>query len=96
MSPSEFCEVVWSKGRELFRDMPWRQNTDPYYVLVSEIMLQQTQVDRVRPKFIAFLQQFPDVTSLARAPLADVLMLWQGLGYNRRAKYLQSATDDCK
>lgn len=91
MSPSEFQEVIWQKGRELYRDMPWRQDTQPYYVLVSELMLQQTQVDRVIPKFNAFTTRFPDESSLASASLAEVLGLWQGLGYNRRAKYLHDA-----
>jgi len=91
MSPLEFREIIWQKGRELYRDMPWRQDTRPYYVLVSELMLQQTQVDRVIPKFNAFIERFPDESSLARASLAEVLGLWQGLGYNRRAKYLHDA-----
>lgn len=71
--------------------MPWRQDTRPYYVLVSELMLQQTQVDRVIPKFEAFIEQFPNEQALANASLADVLRLWQGLGYNRRAKFLYEA-----
>jgi len=71
--------------------MPWRDNTEPYYVLVSELMLQQTQVDRVIPKFEIFMHTFPDVTALAQAPLADVLTVWSGLGYNRRAKFLHEA-----
>jgi len=71
--------------------MPWRDNTEPYYVLVSELMLQQTQVDRVIPKFELFMRTFPDVTALAQAPLADVLTVWSGLGYNRRAKFLHEA-----
>lgn len=71
--------------------MPWRQDTRPYYVLVSELMLQQTQVERVIPKFNAFVAAFPDEAALARAGLADVLQLWQGLGYNRRAKYVRDA-----
>lgn len=71
--------------------MPWRQDTRPYYILVSEIMLQQTQVDRVIPKFLAFIQRFPNEKALASAPLADVLQLWNGLGYNRRAKFLHDA-----
>lgn len=71
--------------------MPWRQDTRPYYVLVSELMLQQTQVDRVIPKFEQFIAQFPDEATLAAAPLADVLRAWQGLGYNRRAKFLHEA-----
>lgn len=71
--------------------MPWRQDTRPYYVLVSELMLQQTQVDRVVPKFEAFIARFPDEKTLAAASLADVLTLWNGLGYNRRAKFLHDA-----
>lgn len=73
--------------------MPWRQDTRPYYVLVSELMLQQTQVDRVIPKFHDFIAAFPDEHALARASLAEVLRLWQGLGYNRRAKYLHQAAN---
>lgn len=71
--------------------MPWRQDTRPYYILVSELMLQQTQVDRVVPKFLAFIARFPDEGALAAASLADVLSLWSGLGYNRRAKFLHEA-----
>lgn len=73
------------------RDLPWRKGADPYRVLVSEVMLQQTQVDRVIPKFVAFMQQFPDLQSLAAAPVAQLLTAWQGLGYNRRALNLQRA-----
>lgn len=91
MNKQEFQEIVWQHYRENKRDMPWRDNTDPYYVLVSEIMLQQTQVDRVKPKFAAFTAQFPDISSLASAKLSDVLKLWSGLGYNRRAKFLWQA-----
>jgi A/G-specific adenine glycosylase len=86
-----FQELIWQKGRELYRDMPWRNDTRPYYVLVSELMLQQTQVDRVMPKFAAFITRFPDEVSLAQASLAEVLALWSGLGYNRRAKYLHES-----
>lgn len=71
--------------------MPWRDDTRPYYVLVSELMLQQTQVDRVIPKFVAFIERFPNEAALAAAPLGDVLTLWSGLGYNRRAKYLHDS-----
>lgn len=71
--------------------MPWRDDTRPYYVLVSELMLQQTQVARVVPKFLAFIERFPDEKTLAAARLSEVLKLWQGLGYNRRAKYLHEA-----
>ncbi len=83
--------MLQQQGEELYRDMPWRQDNMPYYVLVSELMLQQTQVDRVIPKFEAFIAAFPDEQSLARASLADVLKQWQGLGYNRRAKFLHEA-----
>jgi A/G-specific adenine glycosylase len=86
-----FQEEIWQQARELYRDMPWRSDTRPYYVLVSELMLQQTQVDRVVPKFDAFIAAFPDVSALATASLADVLTLWSGLGYNRRAKFLHEA-----
>ena len=82
---------IWQQGRELYRDMPWRRDTRGYYVLVSELMLQQTQVSRVMSKFAQFIAAFPDESTLANAELADVLKLWQGLGYNRRAKFLLSA-----
>ena len=91
MNVPDFQELVWEKGRGLYRDMPWRRDVRPYYVLVSELMLQQTQVSRVAPKFDEFVRVFPDVESLARAELGDVLQLWSGLGYNRRAKYLWQA-----
>jgi A/G-specific adenine glycosylase len=87
----KFNEEIWEKARELYRDMPWRDNTDPYYVLVSELMLQQTQVDRVIAKFELFIQTFPTIIDLAKAPLAEVLTVWSGLGYNRRAKFLHEA-----
>ena len=71
------------------RKLPWRETTDPYKILVSEMMLQQTQVDRVIPKYHAFLKRFPTVKSLADTPVAEVLQYWSGLGYNRRALYLR-------
>jgi A/G-specific adenine glycosylase len=71
------------------RDLPWRRTTDPYAVLVSEIMLQQTQVSRVLPKYEAFLARFPSLEALAAAPLTDALAIWQGLGYNSRAVRLR-------
>ncbi|MEN6341816.1 MAG: A/G-specific adenine glycosylase [Methanospirillum sp.] len=86
-----FRRIVLDHYRAFGREMPWRETTDPYRVLVSEVMLQQTQVDRVWPKYEAFLEAFPDVASLARASPADVLRAWQGLGYNRRALALQAA-----
>ncbi len=86
-----FRRIVLDHYRAFGRRMPWRETTDPYRVLVSEVMLQQTQVDRVRPKYEAFLEAFPDVQALARASPADVLRVWQGLGYNRRALSLHAA-----
>ncbi|MDE2078831.1 MAG: A/G-specific adenine glycosylase [Patescibacteria group bacterium] len=71
--------------------LPWRKTRDPYKVLVSEVMLQQTQVDRVMPFYRDFLKKFPTARALARAPLSDVIRAWQGLGYNRRAKFLHEA-----
>lgn len=91
MNIDTFSKLLQQKGEELYRDMPWREDTRPYYVLVSELMLQQTQVNRVVPKFETFIKKFPDEISLANASLADVLKLWQGLGYNRRAKFLHEA-----
>jgi A/G-specific adenine glycosylase len=73
------------------RDLPWRATRDPYRILVSEVMLQQTQVDRVIPKYYAFLAAFPTLEALAEAPTAEVIRLWAGLGYNRRAVNLQRA-----
>ncbi len=73
------------------RDLPWRKTTDLYKILVSEIMLQQTQVDRVLPKYLAFLKQFPTARHLAKAPTSAVITAWAGLGYNRRAINLQRA-----
>lgn len=91
MSNDDFRELIAEQGRQLYRTMPWREDTRPYYVLVSELMLQQTQVDRVIPKFNTFIERFPDEVTLAQASLADVLGLWQGLGYNRRAKFLHES-----
>jgi A/G-specific adenine glycosylase len=71
------------------RDLPWRQTTDPYQILVSEVMLQQTQVERVKEKYKRFISRFPDFETLAAATTADVLSAWQGLGYNRRALALR-------
>lgn len=96
MDMQEFQETVWQYYHQHGRTLPWRlpdsgDTFDPYKILVSEIMLQQTQAARVVPKYTAFLQQFPTVLALAAAPLAEVLVAWSGLGYNRRAKYLYEA-----
>ena len=69
-------------------ELPWRQTDSPYHILVSDLMLQQTQVARVIPKYEAFMQRFPSISTLAQANLSEVLTFWQGLGYNRRAKFL--------
>jgi A/G-specific adenine glycosylase len=73
------------------RDLPWRKTRDPYAILVSEVMLQQTQVERVLPRYREWLERWPTVHSLAAAPTADVIRAWQGLGYNRRGVNLQRA-----
>ena len=73
------------------RDLPWRRTRDPYAILVSEVMLQQTQVDRVVPRYLAWLERWPTVDALAAAPTADVIREWQGLGYYRRALNLHRA-----
>lgn len=73
------------------RDLPWRRTRDPYAILVSEVMLQQTQVARVVPRYLEWLERWPTVGALAAAPSADVIRAWQGLGYNRRALNLQRA-----
>src|SRR5574344_34959 len=74
-----------------YRDFPWRNTVDPYEILVSEVMLQQTQTERVVPKYVEWLAAFPTVQSLAKASLTEVLTHWSGLGYNRRARFLQQA-----
>lgn len=93
----QFHETVWSyyaaSGRH---ELPWRRpeedgSFDPYKIMVSELMLQQTQVNRVVAKYEAFIETFPTISSLANAELGSVLRLWQGLGYNRRAKFLWQA-----
>lgn len=89
----EFRETVLAHYREHGRVLPWRQTDDPYEILISEVMLQQTQVPRVIPKYEAFVERFPSVRVLAAAPLADVLAAWSGLGYNRRAKSLKAAAE---
>jgi A/G-specific adenine glycosylase len=77
--------------REHGRDLPWRRTRDPYAILVSEVMLQQTQAERVVPRYLAWLERWPTAAALAAAPLGDVIRRWQGLGYNRRAVSLHRA-----
>jgi A/G-specific adenine glycosylase len=84
----QFNRTLFRWFRKNGRQLPWRKTTSPYRILVSEVMLQQTQVERVLPKYALFLRRFPTVHKLAESSLADVLRVWSGLGYNRRAKYL--------
>ena len=83
-----FRKKIFEFYRQNRRNLPWRATTDRYAVMISEIMLQQTQAERVVPKFIAWLSRFPDPVHLASAPLREVLVLWSGLGYNSRAERL--------
>ncbi len=84
-----FRQIIYDYYRKNPRDLPWRNTRDPYRILVSEIMLQQTQVERVMNKYRLFIKRFPGFHSLAKAPLSEVLDVWQGLGYNRRAVALK-------
>ena len=89
-----FVARVAEQGLTLYRDFPWRRTHDPYAVLVSEVMLQQTQVSRVEKRYEEWLAEFPTVDALASAPLEPVLRAWQGLGYNRRAVALKRAAEE--
>ncbi len=90
-SAKKFRQEIWQYYHDHKRILPWRDTTDPYKIMVSEIMLQQTQANRVISFYENFLRTFPSVHTLAAAPIKDVLVLWQGLGYNRRAVYLHQA-----
>ncbi len=85
---AQFQKTVLTFYKKNKRTFPWRSDPSPYFVVVSEVMLQQTQADRVVPKFVAFIKKFPSFNKLSQARLPEVLMMWQGLGYNRRAKSL--------
>jgi A/G-specific adenine glycosylase len=95
MMPARYVDAVedlllaWSAGHG--RDLPWRTLRDPYAILVSEVMSQQTQVERVVPRWQRWLERWPTVEALAAAPAAEVIREWQGLGYNRRALALHRA-----
>ncbi|MDD5050273.1 MAG: A/G-specific adenine glycosylase [Candidatus Pacebacteria bacterium] len=93
MKIKAFQKTIWNYYKKNKRRMPWRETTDPYKILVSEIMLQQTQVSRVIPKYESFIRKFPTVQKLAAANTGEVLKLWQGLGYNRRALNLKRAAE---
>jgi len=86
---TKFQRIVYDYYQNFGRDLPWRSTNNPYEILVSEIMLQQTQVSRVVQKYVEFIHTFPTIESLAEATLHDVLTVWQGLGYNRRALSLK-------
>ncbi|MDP2656641.1 MAG: A/G-specific adenine glycosylase [bacterium] len=88
----QFQQIIWDYYEKNGRhDLPWRLTDDTYTIFISEIMLQQTQVPRVLIKYPEFLGEFPDINTLARASLANILNVWQGMGYNRRAIFLKKA-----
>ena len=87
--PLQQAVLAWYDGHG--RDLPWRRTRDPYAILVSEVMLQQTQAARVVPRWVAWLERWPTAEALAAAPTGEVIREWQGLGYNRRALNLQRA-----
>lgn len=90
-----FRKKIWTHYKKYGRhDLPWRKTKGSYEILVSEVMLQQTQVERVIPFYKNFLKKFPNTRALAKAPLSEVLRSWQGLGYNRRAKMLHQAAKE--
>ncbi|KKK81394.1 hypothetical protein LCGC14_2813910, partial [marine sediment metagenome] len=88
-----FQKIIYNYYESFKREFPFRKNLSPYHVLVSEIMLQQTQTKRVSEKFLEFIKKFPDYLSLANSPLEEVLKVWQGLGYNRRAIALRKIAE---
>ncbi len=90
----EFQQFIFSWWKTNRRDLPWRRTSDPYKILISEVMLQQTQVLRVIPKYAEFIEVYPTVDHLAKASPGDVLRIWKGMGYNRRALYLQKTAQE--
>ena len=89
----KFQDEIWGYYKTHKRSLPWRNIRNPYKILVSEVMLQQTQVNRVKSYYTSFLKRFPTPKTLAQAPLSDVLKMWKGLGYNRRAMHLKRAAE---
>ncbi len=89
----EFREIIYGYYGLHGRSFPWRTTSDPYKILLSELMLQQTQVSRVLPKYQAFLEYWPTLSDLSKGSLTDILSLWRGLGYNRRALALKKIAD---
>ncbi|MBD3196983.1 MAG: A/G-specific adenine glycosylase [Candidatus Lokiarchaeota archaeon] len=90
---SQFQKIIYGYYKNSGRNFPFREKISPYYVLISEIMLQQTQTSRVSQKFLEFIDKFPNFTELANANLDEVLQAWQGLGYNRRAVALKNIAE---
>ncbi|MBU1008083.1 A/G-specific adenine glycosylase [Candidatus Dependentiae bacterium] len=90
----DFQKIIYDHYKKFGRDFPWRNTTDQYPIFISEVMLQQTQTSRVAKKYDTFLHVFPSFHALARAELFDVLRAWQGLGYNRRAKFLHQSAKE--
>lgn len=87
----KFKDTIWNFYKRNKRNFPWRETTNPYNILVSEMMLQQTQTGRVLPKYNEFIKKFPSLDKLNQAKISEVLKAWSGLGYNRRALYLKQA-----
>ncbi len=90
----QFEKIIWAYYKKHGRRLDWRKTRDPYKIFISEVMLQQTQVPRVVTKYPEFIRKFPDFKALARASNADVLKVWQGMGYNRRALFLKRAAEE--
>src|SRR6185369_3109114 len=89
---TDFQKIVWDFYKKNKRDFPWRETQDPYKILVSEVMLQQTQVERVVPYYQRFLKTFPSFKVLAKADFSAIYNQWKGLGYNRRALALKNTS----
>jgi len=90
---AKFQKIVWDFYKKNKRSFPWRETENPYHILVSEIMLQQTQTDRVVPYYKRWMKQFPNVAALSQATFGEIYPFWQGLGYNRRALFLKKAAE---
>lgn len=93
MTFKKFQTIIVDYYQKYRRHMPWRETNDPYRILISEVMLQQTQVSRVMMKYEVFIKQFPTFQSLKNASLNDIMKVWSGMGYNRRALYLKKITE---
>lgn len=90
---NQFQSIIWENYKNHPRKFPWRETRNPYHIFISEFMLQQTQAERVVEKYNLFISKFPDFESLAKASLDEVIILWQGLGYNRRAVWMKQAAE---